>query len=81
MSKVVGKTLQRPARRKADYVRSVAQVIASANSLAPGPDFDWFAPNPEAKAAVHVKDGKYAPELSATSSFLALLNLSRVPTK
>ena len=70
MSKVVGKALQRPVRRKADYVRSVAQVIASANSLAPGPDFDWFAPNPEAKAAVHVKDGSYAPDLSATSAFL-----------
>ncbi|MBR5571853.1 MAG: hypothetical protein IKV99_04355 [Oscillospiraceae bacterium] len=70
MSKVTGKNVQRPARRKADYVRSVAQVIAAANSLAPGPDFDWFAPNPEAKAAVHIKDGSYAPDLSAKSAFL-----------
>ncbi len=68
--KVVGKNVQRPARRKADYIRSVAQVIASANSLAPGDDFDWFAPNPDAKAAIHVKDGHYDPALSMQSALL-----------
>ena len=70
MSKLTGKEVVRPARREADYVRSVAQVIASANSLAPGPDFDWFAPNPDAKAAVHVKDGQYDPALSVQSALL-----------
>ena len=70
MSKVTGKKVVRPARREAAYVRSMAQVIAAANSLAPGPDFDWFAPNPEAKAAVHVKDGVYTPSLSAQSALL-----------
>lgn len=70
MSKVTGKKVERPARREADYVRSVAQVIASANSLAPGDDFDWFAPNPAAKAAVHVKDGHYDASLSMRSALL-----------
>ena len=70
MNNITGKNVQRPARREAAYVRSVAQVVASANSLAPGPDFDWFAPNPEAKAAVHVKDGKYESNLSAQSALL-----------
>ena len=70
MSKITGKNVVRPARREANYVRSVAQVVAAANSLAPGPDFNWFAPNPEAKAAVHVKDGTYAPSLSAQSAHL-----------
>ena len=70
MSKLTGKQVERPVRREAAYVRSMAQVIAAANSLAPGPDFDWFAPNPEAKAAVHVKDGAYTPSLSAQSALL-----------
>ena len=70
MSKITGKNVVRPARREANYVRSVAQVVAAANSLAPGPDFNWFAPNPEAKAAVHIKDGAYDPSLSAQSAHL-----------
>lgn len=70
MSKVTGKSMQRPARREADYVQPVAKVVASANSLAPGPDFNWFEPNPAAKAAVHVKDGIYESDLSAQSALL-----------
>ena len=70
MSKVTGKQVVRPARREAAYVRSVAQVVASANSLAPGPDFNWFEPNPNAKAALHVKDGSYEASLSAQSALL-----------
>ena len=65
-----GKNVQRPLRRKPDYVRSVAQVVAAANSLAPGPDFNWFAPNPDAKAAVHIKDGHYESSLSVQSVLL-----------
>ena len=70
MRKITGKNIQRPDRREANYVRSVAQVIAAANSLAPGPDFDWFAPNPEAKAALHVKDGVYESNLSVQPALL-----------
>lgn len=70
MSMLKGKNVVYPVRQEANYVRSVAQVIASANSLAPGPDFDWFAPNPDAKAAVHVKNGCYTPSLSAQSALL-----------
>ena len=67
---MIGKNVQRPLRRKPDYVRSVAQVVAAANSLAPGPDFNWFAPNPDAKAAVHIKDGHYESSLSVQSALL-----------
>lgn len=70
MSMLKGKNVVYPVRQEANYVRSVAQVIASANSLAPGPDFDWFAPNPDAKAAIHVKNGCYTPSLSAQSALL-----------
>ena len=70
MSKITGKSLQRPARREVAYVRSVGQVVASANSLAPGPDFNWFTPSPDAKAAVHIKDGCYDPSLSVQSALL-----------
>ena len=67
---MLGKNVQRPLRRKPDYVRSVAQVVAAANSLAPGPDFNWFAPDPAAKAALHVKDGAYESDLSVQSALL-----------
>ena len=67
---IQGKQVLRPARRQADYVRSVAQVVASANSLAPGEDFNWFAHDPEARAAVHVKNGRYSAPSSAQSALL-----------
>ena len=70
MYTVKGKQVVRPVRRHPDYIRTVAQVIASANSLAPGPDFDWFAHNPKAKAAVHIKDGCCDAALSMHSALL-----------
>ena len=70
MSIITGKNVKRPARRQPDYVRTVAQVVASANSLAPGPDFNWFTPSSDAKAAMHIKDGCYEPALSEQSALL-----------
>lgn len=67
---IQGKQLTRPAKKQADYVRTVAQVVAAANSLAPGDDFNWFRCNPEAKAAVHVKDGCCSPSSSAQTALL-----------
>lgn len=67
---IPGKEIVRPARKQADYVRSVAQVVAAANSLAPGDDFNWFQSDPQAKAAVHVKDGCYSPSFSAPAALL-----------
>lgn len=65
-----GKTFTRPPKKQAPFVHSVAQVVASANSLAPGPDHNWFEYDPVAKAAVHVSSGRYDPASSAPAALL-----------
>ncbi len=71
MSALRGLEIARPQKREAAYIRSMAQVIASANGLAPDmPDHDWFAQDPAAKAAVYVKDGAYQSEHSALTAQL-----------
>ena len=63
---IKGKTINRPLPKEADYVRTVKEIVDAVNSIAPdAPYFDWFAGHPEAKAAVHFRNGEYAPELSA----------------
>lgn len=65
MNPLIGKTVRRPARREAAYVRTTQQVIDSVAALSPdGSRFDWFAHSPRAKAAVWVQNGRYSPELS-----------------
>lgn len=65
MNTLHGKTVRRPARREAAYLRTTQQVIDSVAALSPdGSRFDWFAHSPQAKAAVRVQNGRYSPELS-----------------
>ncbi len=65
MSTLQGKTITRPARQKADYIKTTRQVVEAVAPLSPdGQAFDWFAHDPEAKASIHVENGQYCPEKS-----------------
>lgn len=71
MSILKGKDIQRPAKREAAYIRSMAQVIQAVRGLSPdNVAFDWFAHSLEAKAAFHMENGVYHPELSANAARL-----------
>lgn len=68
---IQGKDIRRPAAKTANYVLTVKEMVDAVNSINPdAPYHDWFASHPEARAAVHVKDGAYRPELSATSCLM-----------
>lgn len=68
---IQGKAVDRPAAGRADYVRTVRQIVDAVNSIDPdAPYHDWFAGHPDARAAVHVKDGAYRPMLSASAALL-----------
>ena len=66
-----GKLINRPTRQEPNYVKTMQQVVEAVAPLSPdGKAFDWFAHDPEAKAAVHIADGEYSEEKSATDFFL-----------
>ena len=66
---IKGKTIARPARQTPDYVKTTRQIVQAVIPLSPdGQEFDWFAHDPEAKAAVHVANGQYCPEKSKTDA-------------
>lgn len=66
-----GRPVIRPAAREADYIRTVRQIVDAVNSINPdAPYHDWFAGHPEARAAIHIKDGAYQPERSAGEALL-----------
>ena len=65
---IQGKDIRRPAARPADYVHTVKEMVDAVNSINPdAPYHDWFASHPDARAAVHVKDGAYRADLSANA--------------
>jgi len=71
MNILKGKAVQRPAKREAAYIQSMEQIIQAVSELDPdGVAFDWFAPSPKAKAAVHMENGVYRPERSAVEARL-----------
>lgn len=68
---IQGRPVTRPVAREADYVRTVRQIVDAVNSINPdAPYHDWFAGHPEARAAIHIRDGKYQPEASAGEALL-----------
>ena len=66
VTKIKGKALEKPARRECKNMASMAEIITNVNAiLNPGKEpIDWFAPAPDAVAAVHIKDGSYRSDLS-----------------
>lgn len=65
-TKVKGTTIEKPARREATNLAMMSDIVKSVNAvLNPGkPEINWFAPDPMAKAAIHIKDGKLEESLS-----------------
>lgn len=71
MMPIRGKALRHNPAREADYVRTMGEIVDRVNSAAcPETPFNWFAWSADAKAAVHVKDGSYAPGLSDRAALL-----------
>lgn len=69
---IKGKNIKRPLRQEPDYVKTTRQVVEAVIPLSPdGQAFDWFAHDPEAKATVHVENGKYCAEKSHTDALYA----------
>ncbi len=64
--KIKGAMLEKPARRDCKNMLSMAEIITNVNAiLNPGKEpVNWFAPAPDAVAAVHIKDGAYRSDLS-----------------
>lgn len=61
MNKTIkGLQLYKPERKESLNLSMMADIIKGVNAvLNPGkPEINWFAPDPEAKAAIHVKDGR-----------------------
>lgn len=69
MGKIKGITVTRPVRLPSSNLLTMADIIEGVNAvLNPGkPKINWFAPAKAAVAAVHIKDGKYADEISNPS--------------
>ncbi len=71
MSILKGVEVRRPIKREAPYVRTLDQIVDNVIPLSPDKSrFDWFAHDPEAKAAIHVKNGAYDKELSVNEVLL-----------
>ncbi len=67
MNKTIkGLTIDKPARKASTNLAMMADIIKGVNAvLNPGkPEIDWFAPDPSAKAAIHIKNGRYEKSLS-----------------
>lgn len=67
MNKTIkGLTIDKPARKASTNLAMMADIIKGVNAvLNPGkPEIDWFAPDPAAKAAIHIKNGRYEKSLS-----------------
>lgn len=71
MSMIQGKSIVRPKRQEANYVKTTRQIVEAIIPIIPdGKEFDWFAHDPEAKASLCVSDGKYCGEKSEVSAQL-----------
>lgn len=67
MNKTIkGITIEKPARRESKNLAMMTDIIKGVNAvLNPGkPEINWFAPDPAAKAAIHIKNGKADEGLS-----------------
>lgn len=71
ISKIMGRPLNRPARRKCGQLLSMAEIITGVNAIlnAGNEPIDWFAPAKDAMAAVHFKNGVYQEALSNDKVF------------
>lgn len=60
LNKILGREVPKPPRKPSVNLLTMSDIIAGVNSvLNPGREpVNWFAPAPDAVAAVHVKDGK-----------------------
>ena len=67
---IKAKAVEKPLRQKALNMLTMADIIKGVNAvLNPGKDpVNWFAPDPEAKAAVHIRNGKYDEASSNTAA-------------
>ncbi len=58
--------MEKPARKESSNMLMMTDIIKGVNAvLNPGkPEINWFAPDPEAKAAIHIRDGRIDKSLS-----------------
>ena len=67
MNKTIkGMRMEKPARKESSNMLMMTDIIKGVNAvLNPGkPEINWFAPDPEAKAAIHIRDGRIDKSLS-----------------
>ncbi len=66
LTKIKGVAKTHPERRESKNLATMAEIIEAVNGILNpnGPKINWFAPAEDAKAAVHVKEGKYQEDTS-----------------